>query len=180
MDDAKLIRRLQKHSRGALETVIGQYTAYVGAVIWRTLGMDASQEDAEEIASDVFLALWAHVDELDAAQGLRPWLGTVTRNKAVDRLRQSKPTLSLPEDAAEPSPGPEELTERADGARRLWLAVDALGEPDRTLFLRHYYEGDQLSAVAHDLGMNLSTAKTKLFRGRKKLKELLTEGGEKA
>ena len=57
---------------------------------------------------------------------------------------------------------------------RPWLAaVDALEEPDRTLFLRYYYEGDKLKTVAAELGLSQTAAKQRLFRGRKTLKAAL-------
>ena len=57
---------------------------------------------------------------------------------------------------------------------RPWLAaVDALEEPDRTLFLRYYYEGDKLKTVAAELGLSQTAAKQRLFRGRKALKAAL-------
>ena len=60
----------------------------------------------------------------------------------------------------------------------MWAAVDVLEEPDRTLFFRYYYQGDKLMDVARDLGLNASTAKQRLFRGRQKLKKQLMEGAE--
>ena len=58
-------------------------------------------------------------------------------------------------------------------------AVDGLDEPERTLFFRYYYEGERLKTIAGELGLNLSTVKTKLARGRKRLREQLREtGGE--
>ena len=54
-----------------------------------------------------------------------------------------------------------------------------MSEPDRTLFLRYYYEEEPLNQVAQELGLGLSAAKSRLARGRKRLKELLSqEGGE--
>ena len=53
-----------------------------------------------------------------------------------------------------------------------------MDEPDRTLFLRYYWYGDRLKDVARDLKLNLSTAKSRLLRGRKALREVLTKGGE--
>ena len=83
MDERRLAERLNKKSRGALEQAIRQFTPYVGVVVWRTLsGSCAAREDVEEVVSDVFLALWVHAGELDPAQGLRPWLAAVARNKA--------------------------------------------------------------------------------------------------
>ena len=75
---------------------------------------------------------------------------------------------------------PESTLEQRESGEALWRAVDALEEPERTLFLRYYYEGEKLKTVAADLGLNLSTAKTKLARGRKLLRAQLTKttGGE--
>lgn len=179
MDEAKLIRRLQRRSRGALDQAIKAFTPYVGAVVWRTAaGTAASREDIEEAVSDVFLTLWARAGDINSEKGLRPWLAAVAHNRAVDMLRRLPPTCPLEDSQPSIAPGPAELAERRERVERLWQAVDALEEPDRTLFLRYYYEGEMLKTVARDLDMNLSTAKTKLARGRKKLKDILTKGGE--
>lgn len=168
MEDEKLVRRLQKGSRTALEQAINRYTAYVSTIVWRTLGAAATREDTEEVVSDVFLSLWSHAHELDPKQGLRPWLGAVARNRATDCLRRTKPTVPLPEETAAAK----------DQAERLWQAVDGLGEPDRTLFLRHYYYGEKLSEAVRGLGLSTGAARIRLSRGRKKLREILTKGGE--
>ena len=67
--------------------------------------------------------------------------------------------------------------ERREWAARLWDAVEGLDEPDRTLFLRYYYYGDKLKDIARALGL---TAKQRLFRGRKALRDTLTKGGVEA
>lgn len=178
MNEVKLIRQLQRQDRWALDQVIKAFTPYVSTVIWRTLiGSAATREDIEEAVADVFLALWTHTEALDPSQGLRPWLSTVARNKATDVLRRLRPTAPLEEGQPSPAAGPAEEIEQLERAERLWQAVADLDEPDRTLFLRHYYEGEKLKNVASDLDMNLSTAKTRLARGRKKLKYILIKGG---
>lgn len=178
MDEKKLVERLRKRSRAALERAIDQYTPYVGVTVWRILGGAASREDLEEIVADVFLALWLHAEELEPDKGLRPWLGTVARNKAINRLHTRLGPLPLSETDAAPGPGPEEAICRQDQAEQLWRAVEALGEPDTTLFLRYYYYGDKLTDIAAALSINLPAARARLSRGRRKLKLLLTEGGD--
>ncbi len=178
MDERTLIQKLNRHSRGALDQAVSRYTPYVSAVLLRALAGRACREDVEELCADVFVALWTHADTLDPEQGLRPWLAAVARNKATDRLRRSRPGVPIPEDAPDPSPGPEELAQRRDQSARLWAAVDALEEPDRTLFLRYYYEEDKLKTIAAELGLSETAAKQRLFRGRKALKAVLQEGVE--
>lgn len=178
MDERMFIKKLNRGSRSALDQAIQRYTPYVSAVILRALAGRACREDVEELCADVFVALWTHADTLDPEQGLRPWLAAVARNKATDRLRRSRPGVPIPEDAPDPSPGPEELAQRRDQSARLWAAVDALEEPDRTLFLRYYYEEDKLKTIAAELGLSETAAKQRLFRGRKALKAVLQEGVE--
>lgn len=173
MDERALVRKLNRGSRSALDTAVERYTPYVSAVILRALGGWACREDVEELCADVFVALWTHADQLDPEQGVRPWLAAVARNKATDWLRRARPSAPIPEDAPDPAPGPEELAQRREQSQRLWAAVDGLGEPDRTLFVRYYYEGDKLKTIAAELGLSQTAAKQRLFRGRKALKAAL-------
>ena len=143
----------------------------------RVLAGQGAREDVEELTADVFLALWAHAGELNPEQGLRPWLGTVARNRAADWLRTHKEAAPLPEDAAAPGGAdPQAEAERREWAARLWDAVEGLDEPDRTLFLRYYYYGDKLKDIARALGLTQTAAKQRLFRGRKALRDTLTKG----
>ena len=178
MNESKLVKKLNQHSRGALDQAISRYTPYVSAVVLRALAGRASREDVEELCADVFVALWTHAETLEPEQGLRPWLAAVARNKATDWLRSRHPNEPILEDAPDPAPGPEELAQRREQSARLWAAVGALGEPDRTLFLRYYYEGEKLKSIAKELGLSQANAKQRLFRGRKALKAALQEGGD--
>ena len=97
----------------------------------------------------------------------------VARTRPTDWLRRQRPAAPIPEDAPDPAPGPEELAQRRERSARLWAAVDALGEPDRTLFMRYYYEEDKLKTIAAELGLSQTAAKQRLFRGRKALRAAL-------
>lgn len=178
MDERRLAEKLKARSRPALDQAVRRFTPYVGTVICRTLSGRAVREDVEELAADVFLALWEHAPDLDPAQGLRPWLAAAARNRAVDFLRRLRSAAPLPEDAPAPGGGPEDLLVRRDQAARLWEAVEELGEPDRTLFVRYYYEDASLKETALELGLSQTAAKQRLFRGRKKLKAMLSEGAD--
>lgn len=179
MDERALVKKLNRGSRSALDTAVERFTPYVSAVILRPLAGRACREDVEELCADVFVALWSHAHQLDPEQGLRPWLAAVARNKAKNRLRQMGQDLSLEENALD-IPGPDDPPsdfERAEERRLVRQAVDALPSQDREIFLRHYYYAQTVQEIADLMGLNGATVKTKLRRGRMKLKQILTREG---
>ena len=67
--------------------------------------------------------------------------------------------------------------EDQEAARLVREALDTLDRTDRELFVRRYYYGQTVARAAEEMGLNLSTAKSRLRRGREKLKELLGKAG---
>ena len=176
MDEQDLIFRLRSGERRALEEIIQGYTHYLTAVAARALGPSPSREDLEEVVSDAFLALWRSRDKIEPERSLRPFLAVTTRNLAYSRLRSRRETEEIPDHLPDSRPGPEELAERQALHRHLRQLVEEVEGPDRTLFLRYYFQEEPLYQVAHALGLKESTAKTRLFRGRQRLK--LALGGK--
>ena len=97
MTEATALLRLQHGREDALAWFIDNYTGYVCTVIRYIIGASMTEEDVEEAASDVFLALWEQADCITLST-VRPWLGGVARNKARQKLRDRGLTLSLDED----------------------------------------------------------------------------------
>lgn len=178
MKDEVILRALRSGDPAGLEKLMDRYIPYVSAVVWNILRAHMTREDAEEVVSDVFLAAWEQAGTI-LPGALKPWLGAVARNKAKNRLRKAGWDLPLEEDVLELPDGedPEARLETAEEARLVREAVDGLGEPDREVFLRHYYYAQTVREIADTMAMNESTVKTKLRRGRMRLKELLTRWG---
>ena len=170
-DEQTLLRQLQQQDPRALEQAIDRYTPYLSTVLYRAAGMSLSREDTEEIVSDTFVCLWQNAGRIDQEKGgIRPYLAAIARNLAFKRLGRQRPCESLDEvEIADDSGAADELVER----ETLWGAVMALGEPDSELFVRYYRYGQTLQEIAGATGLKLSTVKTKLSRGRKKLKTIL-------
>lgn len=178
MREEAMIEKIRAGSPAGLEALMDRYLPYVSAVVWNILRNAMPAEDGEEVVSDVFLAAWRRPEALRPGS-VKSWLGAVARNMAKNRLRQISQTLPLEEDALE-IPGPDDPPgeyERALERQLVRQAVDALPGPDREIFLRHYYYAQTVEEVARCMGLNQSTVKTKLRRGRMKLKDTLTREG---
>lgn len=178
MREETILRKIRSGDPKALEALMDRYIPYVSTIAWNILRFSMTQEDAEEVVSDVFLAAWNQAGDLKPGH-VKAWLGAVARNKAKTKLRNAGATLPLEEDVLE-IPGeetPEEMMERTEEARLVRSAVDSLGEPDREVFLRHYYYAQTVQEISREMLLNESTVKTKLRRGRMRLKTILTRWG---
>ena len=178
MTEEVIIEKIQSRNPAGLEALMNRYLPYVSTVVWNILRNSMPLEDGEEVVSDVFLAAWRQPSALRPGS-VKSWLGAVARNKAKNRLRRMDRTLPLEEDALD-IPGPDDPPgdlERAEERRLVRQAVDALPDLDREIFLRYYYYAQTVQEIAQRMRLNESTIKTKLRRGRMKLKEILTREG---
>lgn len=99
MDEQQLLSRLRRGDEQALAAVIARFSAYVVTVIHnRSRGL-LSPEDEDELASSTFFALWQSCRTVRAGS-IRAWLGSVARNKTVDRLRRARVDMPLDEELA--------------------------------------------------------------------------------
>lgn len=178
MTDEKLIADLRQGKASALDRIITKYTRYISAIILRIIG--SRNEDCQELAADVFIALWENRERLKPDTRLAPYLAAIARNKAFGLLRKTRDDLSLDEDiiiTSEADSDPQAEAENKDIGRLLKEALMTLDKPQRELFVRHYYYGDTIKEAAEALNINLSTAKTWLYRGKEVLREYLEKNG---
>lgn len=171
-----LTARLRLGDPAALEEAMDRYSAYAARIIAAFLRDALPREDMEEALSDVFVALWNSRERLEG-EDLRPYLAAIARNAARQRLRQLRPTESLPEERMDDAPGPENLAETAETAEELRRAIRALPPEERDLFIRFYYLGQTTAEIAAATGEKEATLRSRLRRGRLKLKQYCTERG---
>ena len=174
MRDAALLERLQRRDQDALNELTERYRSYVCTVLSNMLSGVGAWADVEELCSDVFLALWQHADELRAGS-LKPWLGTVARNRAKSwlRVRRELPMdldeLELPDDG----PSLEDEAGRKELAAAVRKAVDSLRPRDREIFLRYYFYLQPVDTIAAELGLAPASVRSRLSRGRALLRKKL-------
>ena len=169
LEEREVLDRLQQGDEAALSWLIERYAAYVDTIVCQILGGATSVCDREEAVSDVFLVLWQSAGSIQPGK-VKAYLGAVARNKARERLRKLGHSLPLEEDVLSIENLEHDLEEK-EQAQLVREAVEAMDQPDREIFLRHYYYFQPLAQIGAELDMNLSTVKTRLRRGRERLKD---------
>ena len=168
--DELLLRGIRRGREHNLEQAIDKYTAYVCTIVRNAVGAALAREDVEEVASDVFLALW---DNAGKVGKLKPYIAATARNKARNKMREVAEILLLEEGMLADSGGdgaPEDKAILEDERRAVKSAVLAMEDADREIFMRHYYGAQTVSAISRETGMKEAAVKQRLVRGRKKLR----------
>lgn len=178
MREDVILRKIRAGDPDGLQALMDRYIGYVSAVCWNILRNCMSKEDAEEVVSDVFLAAWEQAERIQPGK-TKAWLGAVARNMAKNKLRAMGRELPLEEDILDiPDENtPVNAAERKEEQRMVRKSIDQLGQPDREIFLRHYYYCQTVAQISQEMRLNESTVKTRLRRGRTRLRTILMRWG---
>lgn len=176
MRERMLISQLRTKDPSALRKLIDYYQCYVVSII-RNIGRGALNEnDTEELAADVFLAVWQTADKIQEGK-LQPYIAAIARNKAKSRLRSFKESVPLEDTIVIEAADLQEEVEHTLLAEALRDAIDSLPKQDGEVLIRYYYYYQQVLEIAQEMGLSSSAVKVRLHRSRNKLKQLLIERG---
>lgn len=180
MKDEALIALFWERNEDAVTETKSVYGAYC-ALIAQNLLRDA--RDTEECVNDVMFAAWNSIPPQRPAS-LKTYLGRLTRNRAVDRLRQKNAQKrageTLPLDELEELIGKSDVEEAMQGqelARLLSAFLRSLKEDERNIFIRRYWFFDSVKSICARYGFGQSKVLVSLARTREKLAEYLRKEG---
>jgi RNA polymerase sigma-70 factor (ECF subfamily) len=177
--DSALVREARGGAQAAFCALIERHFATVHAIALARLG---DRDRAEDLAQDVFLRAFLHLDHLSDPERFGPWVGQIARNLALDWLRVSRrrselvPMVSLDESSAASGSGAAEVREQMDAEQRhraVHEAIARLPLEQREVVLLHCIEGLNQSEVARQLGLSPPTVGRRLRRALRAMRGML-------
>jgi RNA polymerase sigma-70 factor (ECF subfamily) len=165
VSDEALMLEFQQGSRPAFEELFARYRGPLYGFFRRRL---ENHERAEELAQETFLAVIRATARYEPRSLVRTYLyGIALKLLAADRRKHSKDELPM-ESSAEPA---------VEGApdSSLWVrqALEKLEAPEREILMLREYEQLSYSEIGELLRLPVNTVRSRLFRSRMALKELL-------
>jgi RNA polymerase sigma-70 factor, ECF subfamily len=170
--DLELVEAVRKGDSQAYGTLVDRHLRSVYGVALRILGNAA---DADDVSQDAFLRAFERFDLFDPRWSLRNWLLKIASNLAINRIRSQgrEHRLHLKLAEAEEPPGEPETTEVP--SPREWAHwLSQIDEAHRTAIVLFHFQNMPYSEIADVLQVPVNTVRTYLYRGRKRLRELMT------
>ena len=178
MEDVKIIDLYWQRNENAIAETDNKYGAYCHTISYNILKV---HEDAEECVSDTYQHAWESIPP-ERPSKLKIWLGVVVRNITIDLCRKNHAQkrydefnvlLSELDDCVPSGESVEQIADAKVLAEVMNIWLSKLTPDDRKIFIRRYWYGEAVSAIAKSRGLSANALTQKLHRMRCSLKSHL-------
>ncbi len=187
MDEAALIQSARKGDLDSFNSLVLVYQHQVYNLAYRIMATEAAAADATQ---EAFISAYKNLKSFRGGS-FKSWLLRIVTNACYDELRRKKrrPAISLDEltdeqdndlefDVPSPEDGPETVVQRRELAELIQIGITTLPEDQRVALVLSDVQGLSYDEIADLTNTNLGTVKSRLSRGRAKLREYLQTHGE--
>jgi len=134
----------------------------------------ANEADADDILQEVFIKINSNIGDLSDDHKINAWVYRITRNAIVDYYRRHDKSIELSELSEKLAIGTvEDVTSNVEIAACLKSMIESLPEKYKEAVLLTEFQNLTQKELSNRMGLSLSGAKSRVQRGREKLKEML-------
>ncbi|MEM8997683.1 MAG: sigma-70 family RNA polymerase sigma factor [Acidobacteriota bacterium] len=181
--DEELVASILEGQPELFADLVGRYQGRLVNYLYRML---RNQEDAHDLAQEVFVKIYGALDRFDPKYRFSTWLFRVAQNAAIDTIRKRRLKLvSIHRDDSDgdggdwelpgEDPTPYQTSRNIERGSAIHKAIDELPHEYKELISMRHYAELSYDDIAKLKDMPLGTVKNKLFRGRQMLKEKLSD-----
>lgn len=169
--DQSLMEQVRAGGQQAMTAVFDRYAGLVYSVALRVL-KDSGQ--AEDVMQEIFFQLWRNPDSFSFSRGtLGTWLLVVARNRAIDQLRQRRPSEPVDEVVLASATNLQSEAERGILMQRVRGILGDLPQEQQQSLQLAFFDGLSHSEIAERTGQPLGTVKTRIRSALSSLRKRL-------
>ncbi|MGB3364315.1 MAG: sigma-70 family RNA polymerase sigma factor [Thermodesulfobacteriota bacterium] len=174
-DLAMLISKIAKGCESALKKLYDNTISQVYGLAYKIV---SNKPDADEVALDVFKQIWNKAPDYEPGRGSpSAWLITVTRSRAIDKIRSDTKRRTTNEallnDSIDDSPLPDETSSVREKRALIDKALSELSPKQRESIELAYFRGLSQSEISKEMNEPLGTVKSWMRSGMMRLKDIL-------
>lgn len=181
-EEIELISRIKNRDEQALELFYDKYNKLLFSLV---LSIVKRREEAEDVLQELFTKIWEKAHTYNEKQGsVYSWVVTMSRNKAIDRIRSRRYKSAMKEATDNESPydhiesevqNPLDQTILNERAGYVQEALNSIPKEQRQVIMVAYFQGMTQSEISVELDLPLGTVKSRMRDGMMKLKNILQD-----
>lgn len=175
-DESELVQRIKNGDERAFDTLFYNYRGKLFNFLKSGLPDDI---EIEGMVHEAFLRVWLKRGELDARQGIQPFLFSIARNLLRDQLRKNlvrqKYLSGFLSNKEEAYSSPEKEMEYAELEKSIMDYIANMPERRRNIFELSRNEGKTYAQIARELGISENTVDTQIRKALNGLRRLLRQ-----
>ena len=171
--DTQLINDSLKGNQVALGQLIKKYQNQMYSVC---LSILKRPDEAQEAAQDTFIKMHKSLNTFNSGSKFSSWLYKIAYRTSLDYLRKRKKTIDIEEVSfllENNNDSQEDVMMQSELSQQLLKAIAHLNPDEAGIIRMFYLEEMTIKELAEITGNSISNVKVKLFRGRKKLGEII-------
>lgn len=180
IDDAQLIDWALAGQSDAFGQLVMRYQDRLYTTLVHVL---RSPEDAQDVAQMAFTQAFVKLETFQRSSAFYTWLYRIAVNLALSHRRRRKPTVSLNEDSGHAPPEPSDngqapphgRLEQQERVQTVQAALARLSEEHRMILMLREMEDCSYEQISEMLQIPLGTVRSRLYRARGELQQLLSD-----
>ena len=162
-----------------IDKLLDDFYGYVYIIVKNGVSIYLTDEDIEEIISDVFISIWKNSTTLPDTTDLKPYLAGIAKNIIKNKYRKSELNFSISEyeEKMIDNSNLEKQAEENEQHIIIKNTLKTLKKEEYTIFIKFYYENRTTKEIAKQLNCSIGNVKVILHRVRKKIRKNLEDGG---
>ncbi len=181
MNDTELMMRVKEGDEEAFQKIVEKYQRPITNLCFQYTG---NQQDAEELAQDVFIRIYHAAASYEPRAQLSTYLYRIAVNLSLNRIRNRRNKRFVSFDflhkGNEHSPisvernNPDALLEQKEKQKIIWDAIHTLPSSQQTAVILKQFQGLSYEEIANTMNCTVSSVESRLHRAKKNLQKKLS------
>ena len=178
-EDAKLIDEALAGNSASFGELVCRYQDRLYTTLLHIVGCS---EEAQDVVQEAFVQAFIKLETFQRHSGFYTWLYRIAFNTAISRRRRQRPAASVEharettgEEPIDAHEAPGDRLEQQERVGQVREALAKLSEEHRTILVLREMEGFAYETISELLDLPVGTVRSRLFRARMQLRELLQE-----
>lgn len=168
--DKELLQKIREGDKEAFQELYNKYAEYA---LRTAAAITRNKMNAADAVQETFIRIYKNIESFDIDKPFEPWLYRILVNECNRILSKNSNTILVDDFIQNNLQGVIEDQRKFEEYESLYKAIESLDDNNKIPIILKYLKGFKENEIAEILDINVNTIKSRLFKGRQKLKTLI-------